>query len=237
MPSFLTPVQTREFKMLAGLSLDDNNKSNQDKYEKFIDDIRDFFSLNLVVSKDVSSGFHEYFYIHNEGGDIYEGQKAVSIAMFYEYARNQKICSKYRNKHNKMIQPLLITFGLGIQRLFFAILDTVRDDLGFRFPKSIRPFNIMVCPSTDANLGMANNVFLHISSLYSDILYDDRVQITIYEKCKLSDFLGIPIKILVTNEAIVLETRENPNFKQSLRIDDVFNTNILITTINKLLKD
>lgn len=231
-------LKSREFKMLAALSLHENKidfKTASHDFVMIMNEIQSAFSLKFHPLYDEDKRYYEYFYFHDEGSEFFEEKGAISMAMFYQYACHHKIKSRYRKYSNKCAQPSFITFGLGLQRLFFVILDAVRDSYGFNFSKAIRPFEIMVCSSSPANTMNAEMLYKHMLSEYKNILYDDRAKRTIKEKCRFSDFIGIPIKLIVKKDTCVLETRGEVYKKRFIPINHDRGIDELKTVINKML--
>ena len=201
-------LKTREFKMLAGMSLvEAGERSGSIAFSKFMKKIEQCFGLKLQCYFDPEKKYHEYFYPHIEGSEQYQGKPAISLAMFYQYARQKKLNTTYRTASNRNQKADLITFGLGLQRLFFVIMDACRDHLGFKLPKEIRPFDIAIIPTGDTSFLRAEQLFEQLSRSNKKVVFDDRHDISIQSKCKLADFLGVSTKMIVKPDGCVNESR------------------------------
>ena len=201
-------LKTREFKMLAGMSLlECVDQIHHHAFAELMKKIEQSFDLKLACHVDREKKYHEYFYLHVEGGEQFQGQAAISLAMFYQYARQKKLATTYRTASNCHQKADLITFGLGLQRLFFVIMDACRDHLGFKLPPALQPFEMAIIPTSDAMLCRAEQLFEQLTAANKKVVLDDRHDIPIQAKCKLADFLGIPSKMLIKPDGYVQEFR------------------------------
>lgn len=218
-------LKSREFRMLAGACLYDCDKNSSSAIENFhlyTMHIASFFNIKLdhMFRKEMS--FMEYFYIHPDGEEIFNETSAMSIAMSYEYGKEKKLLAKYCGLNNRRMNARFVTYGLGLQRLFFAIFDSHRDDKGFNLPKSIRPFDISIIAQTDSDIADCIKFSKSLKIPAERILLDDRNKVTTDEKEKLSDFLGIPQKVIVHNKNFLVKHR---NYETLL--EEAFQTSII----------
>lgn len=218
-------LKSREFRMLAGACLYDCDKNSSSAIENFhlyTMHIASFFNIKLdhMFRKEMS--FMEYFYIHPDGEERFNETSAMSIAMSYEYGKEKKLLAKYCGLNNRRMNARFVTYGLGLQRLFFAIFDSHRDDKGFNLPKSIRPFDISIIAQTDSDIADCIKFSKSLKIPAERILLDDRNKVTTDEKEKLSDFLGIPQKVIVHNKNFLVKHR---NYETLL--EEAFQTSII----------
>jgi len=209
-------LKSRQFKTFMGHSLDagpDSAQKSLGKFEELTDKILN--ELKIKTKKIVKpTGFNlEYFYLCNEGdnlelGDDGEKTKSLSLAMAYHYAPNLKTWARFRDNTNKNSRVKYVTYGFGTQRALYSILDSNRDELGFNIPEVVRPFNLSIIPM---NRGLTEKTqklydsFLEIKK--RDILFDDRENLDWGEKAKFADYLGIPIKIIISPQEAILKSR------------------------------
>lgn len=214
-------LKSREFKMIGGISLhaEGDYEKEKSKFIAYMKKIEEAFSLKTYSYLDNYKGFYEYFYLHEEGGENFRNEKAISLAMFYQYGKNLNIKASFRNQSNTNSKPYIITFGLGLQRLLFILLDSTRDKKGFNLPKKFRPFDLSVICMNERSQGKAKIIYSYLHEKYSNqVILDDR-KCEVENKTKLSDFIGIPIKILIGQDRIILEYRNYPNNKKILSFD------------------
>jgi len=215
-------LKTREFKMLAGVWLDERESlpiNGINNFGLYIERIAKLFSLDLKNTLNSEIPYQEYFYPHAEGEEQFNAQPAISLSMAYRYGKQKSIKTRYRTKNNDNNHAEFTTFGMGLQRLFFIILDNYRDSLGFNLPSGIRPFDIAIIPSKDTCISKALDLADKLSADYKKLLIDDRKNVCIKSKCNLSDFLGTPVKIVVKENTFSIEKRSNGHESHSFDLE------------------
>lgn len=208
-------LKTREFRMLAGACLyEDISKKELAiiSFHRYTLHLANLFSIPIEYTYNEEKNFYEYFYIHNDGEEIFNGVSAISLAMAYEYGQEKKVIARYCNTSNKNMNAKFVTYGLGLQRLFFIIFDYYRDCKGFNLPKKIRPFDIAIIPFNNKEICKCMDVINHLNIPESRILIDDRRKIKRLEKERFSDYLGIPHKLIIHNQEIIIKNRDNNKY-------------------------
>ena len=203
-------LKTREFRMLAGAYLQEKTEGNEsaiDLFNQYTLHLADLFSIPLVCSYNKESKFKEYFYVHPDGEEKFDDVPAMSLAMAYEYGQEKKVVARYCSNSNKNMNAQFVTYGLGLQRLFFVILDRYRDNKGFNLPKILRPFDITLIPQRDEDISSCA-AFADCLNIPPDrIMIDDRNKIPVIEKENFSDYLGIPQKVIVNRDNVLVKHR------------------------------
>lgn len=96
--------------------------------------------------------------------------------------------------------PHMGSYGIGIGRLMAAIVDANRDDRGIVWPAEIAPFQVflMSIGKSVAVREMAERLY---GRLGHEVMLDDRRE-SISHKLKDADLLGIPLRVVVSREAV-----------------------------------
>ncbi len=70
----------------------------------------------------------------------------------YKYAKSMG--ATVLDKDGKEVNPIMGSYGIGIERILTAAIEQNNDADGFWLPRSIAPFDVVVTPTnvTDANL-------------------------------------------------------------------------------------
>jgi prolyl-tRNA synthetase len=96
--------------------------------------------------------------------------------------------------------PHMGSYGIGLGRLMSAVVDIHHDDRGIIWPPHIAPFSVFLM-----SIGKSLSVRDVAESIYSElgdtVLYDDRRE-SISHKLKDGDLLGIPVRIIVSRDAV-----------------------------------
>jgi prolyl-tRNA synthetase len=191
--SFLKTKQIRCLNLLFVCENEQDYKeimgSVQDKFESILN------SLNVPFTKDLfaKEGF-EYFYPCNEGEKIVNSNRLSSLGMGYNFSNSKNI--SYTNNKNMPVIPIIGTLGFGIQKILHATLDHNRDELGFKIPKSIRPFEYSIV-LFNGDKSLANECYNKLTERGTSCYLDDRENFSFKEKVSYSDFLGVPNKIVI----------------------------------------
>ena len=232
-------LKSREFLTFMGLSIDPNNIVQDESIAIFSSMTSRIFSLLHVNTRKCNraTGINEeFYYIGTEGEyislpEVDTTQKTIclSLAMTYKYCPNSQISVRFRNESN-LKQPILITtYGLGLQRLFYAILDSCRDDFGFNIPEILRPFKISIIPKKRADFKTSFEIYHSLQKHIGKCFFDDRFQHSSGKRSAFSDNIGIPKKIIVNDNTLTVNER---GIGRILNEFDFKDLNSLISSIN-----
>lgn len=93
------------------------------------------------------------------------------------------------------------SYGIGVPRLMGAIVETLSDEKGIVWPKSVSPFDlhlVLVNGSEDTK-ARAEAVYAKLQGLGIEVLFDDR-DARAGEKFGDSDLIGIPLRAVVSDK-------------------------------------
>ncbi len=207
------------------LSLDANKegfKNSLRKYSKMCETIFNRLGINykkrsveLEKRRSPHSDFDlEYFYKTPEGENILkENEKALSLSMAYKYNISPGFIT-FQNAKNKNLTPVVGTYGMGLERLLFASFDSSRDSKGFNLPECIRPFDssILIFGNGEKLFKKAEEIYDNLVSENKKVLLEDKMRCKRINKARLSDYLGIPKKIIVSKSGVREIKREGFNY-------------------------
>lgn len=219
-------LRCREFEVVMALSVDNDEagfRGSLGSYGAVSEFV--FNRLGIPVRKCVNetgqrdsphAGFDlEYFYRGTEGDNLVldpeEGRiKALSLSMGYRF-RPQRQSLRVASTDNTLVEPVIGTYAMGLERLMYAVFDASRDEAGFDLPAVVRPFDvsILVFPSSSGEefrIGM--EIYDKLRNLGTEVLLDDRGHTKRVERGRFSDYLGIPQKVIVTKSGIFRVNRK-----------------------------
>jgi prolyl-tRNA synthetase len=112
-------------------------------------------------------------------------------------------------------------YGIGITRIFSAIIEQSHDNNGIIWPDSIAPFEVIIIPINYKNnkiKKITENIYIKLFSKGLDILIDDRDE-RVGVKFKDADLIGIPYRITVGEKSLIngnvgLKIRRNSEGKE-----------------------
>jgi len=128
-----------------------------------------------------------------EVGDIY--------TLGVKYANAHGLTYKDANGEEKPV--FMGSYGIGVPRLMGTIVEVFNDEKGIVWPRSVAPFLVHLVRISDDE-----QVVLNADALYEtlkehniEVLYDDR-PVRAGEKFADSDLLGIPIRIVISQNTV-----------------------------------
>ncbi len=109
-------------------------------------------------------------------------------------------------------------YGIGISRLFGAIVEVHHDSKGIIWPKEVAPFNFhLVTLSSDKQVySRSESVYNDLISNGASVLWDDRKDPSNAEKLSDADLIGIPVRLVIspkTGKKIELKKRSEKECK------------------------
>ena len=96
-------------------------------------------------------------------------------------------------------------YGIGISRIIGVIVEKFHDDKGIIWPKEIAPFQVhLVGLNLDVSevKEKAEQLYKDLQGKGIEVLFDDRLEISIGEKFSDADLIGIPQRIVISNRTI-----------------------------------
>ncbi len=102
------------------------------------------------------------------------------------------------NDRGKDVPVVMGSYGIGIERLVAAVIESYHDDNGIVWPWAVAPFHIVVTPISlkDADaLAQAERIYEELSQSF-EVLFDDRDERP-GVKFKDADLIGVPLRVVV----------------------------------------
>ena len=103
------------------------------------------------------------------------------------------------------LKPLVMgCYGIGVSRLFSAIIEQNNDADGIIWPAQVAPFDITILPLDVTNqevMQVANSLYQELKTNGLDVLFDDRDE-RAGVKFKDADLIGIPLSIIIGKKSI-----------------------------------
>lgn len=201
--------------------------NKEDYHLKNVTPLRDFHPTEWVDLRNAAAGEG----CPNCGHPLVVG-KAMEIGhifkLGYKYAKSMG--ATVLDKDGKEVNPIMGSYGIGIERILTAAIEQNHDADGFWLPPSIAPFDVVVTPTnvTDANLmKTSEEIAQKLEAAGYDVLLDDRDERP-GVKFKDADLVGIPYRInvgkKVTEGKVELVTRSTRTSVDATiaRIEDQF---------------
>ena len=145
-----------------------------------------------------------------EQGDTYEGKKllfkkGIEVGQIFKLwtKYSEKLDAKFIDENGQEKFCLMGCYGIGINRIVAAAIETGYDEDGIIFPISIAPFEVIVTSlnQDDKITAVAEKIYKELLDMGIDVLYDDR-PLRSGVKFKDADLIGIPLRVTVGQKAL-----------------------------------
>jgi prolyl-tRNA synthetase len=95
------------------------------------------------------------------------------------------------------------SYGIGVERLMAAIIETHHDEWGIIWPASVAPFDVhLLTLGKDPELGaIAGRVYADLRAAGLEVLLDDRPE-SAGVKFADADLIGIPVRLAISSKAL-----------------------------------
>ncbi len=168
----------------------------------------------------------------SEGHELGEGQKAIEVGNIFPLKTkySDAFDLKYLDKDGGQKPIIMGCYGIGTTRLVGAIVEANHDEKGIIWPKEVAPFsthlvalfgkdakiNKKISVACDAVIALAPRSFSEVGSeakQFREVLYDDRADVSAGEKFAVSDLLGIPERVIISEKTLAQNSMEIKNRK------------------------
>lgn len=162
--------------------------------------------LDYVCRDDFNAEEAKKFYaatdeIHEKNSDkIPEGveilsSKAIEVGHVFNFDQKYSIPLNVsvQNSNNELIHLYMGSYGIGVSRLFSAVIEASHDERGIIWPEQIAPFKYIVLD----NLNLPDSeIYEKFKKLGIDFIYDDLPD-SLGEKFYRADLFGVPYQIIL----------------------------------------
>src|SRR3989338_586286 len=111
----------------------------------------------------------------------------------------------YKDPDGKQKQVIMGCYGIGVTRLMGAIAEVHSDEHGIIWPESVAPFLVHILPLSKAAIPEAKRVELSLAEKSIPVLLDDREDKSAGEKFSDADLIGIPWRVVISDNTIKKE--------------------------------
>ncbi|KYQ90699.1 prolyl-tRNA synthetase [Tieghemostelium lacteum] len=149
---------------------------------------------------------------------------------------SQPLNANIKNEKGDLVPLEMGCYGIGVSRLLATVIETLSDDQGYKWPREIAPYQLIILPKyynqeSLPNLQLAEQISDELvkahPNLVNQIVIDDR-QINLGQKMKEASFLGFPMTLIIGDEKpnkarFELEFRSDSKKKLELNQNDLIN--------------
>ena len=155
----------------------------------------------------------------SEGHKLEKPEKAIEVGNIFKLKTkfSKAFNLNFVDKDGKEKPILMGCYGIGTIRLVGAIVETNHDDRGIVWPREVAPYDTHLVAlfgkdkKINKKIDDACNSFMRKQK--SQILYDDREDVSAGEKFAIADLLGIPERIVISPKTLAKKSMEVKNRK------------------------
>lgn len=108
------------------------------------------------------------------------------------------------DRSGKQFPVVMGSYGIGIERIMAAVIETHNDKHGIIWPKELAPYLVLILPLNIQNknvVSAAEKVYVELVDKEISVLIDDRDE-SPGVKFKDGDLIGIPIKVIIGERSL-----------------------------------
>ncbi|MBM3250774.1 MAG: hypothetical protein FJZ07_00820 [Candidatus Nealsonbacteria bacterium] len=112
---------------------------------------------------------------------------------------------KFRNKNGKEKPVIMGCYGIGLPRLMAAIVEHNHDEKGIVWPEEVAPFAVHLLKIKNQKAkskNQADKIYHSLQKSGTEVLYDDREDVSPGEKFTEADLIGIPARLVVSEKTL-----------------------------------
>ena len=155
---------------------------------------------NIAINKEVYN--EEVLKDLNLDGD-FEEAKSVEVGNIFTLSTrfSDALDLSYTDETGEKKKVFMGSYGIGPARVMGTIVETLSDEKGIVWPKSVSPFavHLIHIPGSEEGKARAEEVYKKLSDLGIEVLFDDR-DARAGEKFSDSDLIGIPTRVVVSDK-------------------------------------
>ncbi|MDO8264944.1 MAG: aminoacyl--tRNA ligase-related protein [Candidatus Parcubacteria bacterium] len=165
------------------------------------------FSENKEISKlSVGQKCPKCGFLLKEGKSIEVGN---IFPLGTRYSKDMNAYFIDKDGQRKLI--IMGCYGLGLSRLIGSIVEVHNDEKGIIWPSSVAPFQVHLIHIQDKKGKVreeADKLYVNLQKENVEVLYDDRINVSVGEKLAEADLIGIPIRIIISEKTIAEKSVE-----------------------------
>lgn len=159
----------------------------------------------VYVCKDCKTGMNkeivgESFKCPNCGKSEYDVIKAVEVGNIFKLADNysKPFDLKFVDEDDQKKTVMMGCYGIGIQRLMGTVAEVNRDQNGLIWPEEVAPYKVYLIALDDRKKD-GDDLYKYLIGRGLEVVYDDRAEVSAGEKFADCDLLGIPYRLILSN--------------------------------------
>lgn len=139
-----------------------------------------------------------------ETNEKYVVKKAIEIGNIFKLKTKftDAFDFKYKDEQGQEQPVIMGCYGFGPSRVMGALVEIFHDEQGIIWPEAVAPFKYhLINLSKSAQVKQqADKIYQQLIDRGEEVLYDDRLDISVGEKLAEADLIGIPYRLVVSDK-------------------------------------
>jgi prolyl-tRNA synthetase len=172
----------------------------------------DYHVVHMNLSRDVNVGSYADLRTVLEGEACIVCGSAVRVITAIEMGHIFKLGTKYSEAlgatfqdENEEEKPIVMgSYGIGVERIAAAAIETRADEKGITWPASIAPYHVLLLAVNTGDeevVRTSETLYEELRAQGLEVLYDDR-DIRAGAKFNDADLLGLPLRVTIGRKAL-----------------------------------
>jgi prolyl-tRNA synthetase len=126
--------------------------------------------------------------------------KAVEVGNIFKLADkySKPFDLKFVDEDDQKKTVMMGCYGIGIQRLMGTVAEVNRDQNGLIWPEEVAPYKVYLIALDDKKKD-GDDLYKYLTGRGLEVIYDDRAEVSAGEKFADCDLLGIPYRLILSN--------------------------------------
>ncbi len=157
---------------------------------------------NIAINKEV---FTDEIKKDLDLDDNFIEAKSVEVGNIFTLADrfSKALGLTFKNEEGNDVPVFMGSYGIGPARVMGTIVEVLSDEKGIVWPNAVAPFQyhiVDLAPDDESVKALAEDLYAAMTQKGIEVLYDDRVGLSVGEKFNDSDLIGIPTRIVVSKK-------------------------------------
>lgn len=128
-------------------------------------------------------------------------RKAIEVGHVFKLGTkySESLDARFLDAHEQQHPMIMGCYGIGVNRIIAALIETSHDENGILWPLSLAPYHVLLTPLNVAQeevLQAADQLYGELQAAGVEVLFDDR-DLRPGVKFKDADLVGIPLRVVI----------------------------------------
>ena len=136
-------------------------------------------------------------------------EKAIEVGNIFKLKTrfSEDFDLEYKDTQGKRQKVIMGCYGIGLSRLMGSVVEIHHDKQGIMWPESVAPYAVHLL-ALGGGEKEADKLYAQLQKKGTEVLYDERKEISAGQKFADADLIGIPTRIIVSEKTVAQNSAE-----------------------------